>query len=100
MDVIATTTVFTLTLWDNAAIYTTATEGDTVQLYDVKLAVRDGRYILTARFCDQIQVCILLKQTLEGRMIDYNNDDSMNYRMSDFINALVRLQNIIEISRM
>lgn len=58
MEAIATKTVFTITLWDNAAIYTTATEGDTVKLYDVKLAVKDGRYLLTARFSDQIQVSL------------------------------------------
>lgn len=49
-------TAFTVTCWDNAAIYTSVHAGDRIQLNDVKVGKRDGQPILTARYADQIVV--------------------------------------------
>lgn len=56
--VISGQTAYTVTCWDNAAIYTSVHPGDRIQLNDVKVGKRDGQPILTARYEDQIVVSI------------------------------------------
>lgn len=58
LTVVAAHTAFMLTLWDNAAVYTTVDIGDRIQVNDVKLGKRDNTPMLIARFSDQIQVTI------------------------------------------
>lgn len=48
----------TLTLWDNAAVYSNLQPGDYIKLYDVKIGQRNGKPTLTARYSDQIEVII------------------------------------------
>lgn len=52
----ASKTAFQLSLWDNAAIYTSVMPGDLIEIHDVKISRRDDQPIITIRFADQIVV--------------------------------------------
>lgn len=47
---------YTVSLWDNAAIYTDVRAGDRLRLNDVKISRRDNQPNITIRYSDQIEV--------------------------------------------
>lgn len=51
-----TAVAFTVSLWDNAAIYCNVKPGDHVELHDVKIGRRDDQPNITIRYSDQIVV--------------------------------------------